>query len=374
MTSESPLTRADFLKRSAAAAAVAAPALLAPAGALGKLAGARLTRATASKTVTWLTYALYSDPTLTAAFTKQTGISISPDNFGELPQMETKLRAGGNDDVVSISSNLVTPLAQEGLLQPVDPSRIPNWKNLYKQFADADFVRYNGEIYGVPTVWGPEGLIYRTDKLKNVDSWDILWDEKYKGQLAMINYDYEDFLTGALYLGITKPLKENPISFTAAELTKIKAALTQQIHLDVKTWTDTAVAESLLASGEAIASVGRIAFLTDLQKQHIPVKLINPKEGTQGWVTSTCIVKTTSNIDGCYDFLNYVISPDYGVPLAHTYGYPATSTRVMSAIPPTLRKEMFLNDPALLEKMYFWKPTPQQSQITQDWTEVLAAA
>ena len=35
---------------------------------------------------------------------------------------------------------------------------------------------------------------------------------------------------------------------------------------------------------------------------------------------------------------------------------------------------MFLNDPNILEKMYFWKPAPQQAQITQMWTEVKASA
>ena len=227
----------------------------------------------------------------------------------------------------------MTPLAAEGLLHPIDPTRLKNWKNLYPQFSEANFIRYKGQIYGVPTVWGPEGLIYRTDKLKGVNSWDVLWDQKNKGSLSVIDYDYEMALVAALYLGMKKQLSGNPISFSAADLAKIKSALMEQIKLDSKVWSDTAVAEALLASGESVATIGRIAFLTDLRKKNVPVKLVNPKEGTQGWVTSTCIVKNTQNLDNVYKFLDYAISPGYGVALAHLFGYPASSKQVMAKLP-----------------------------------------
>jgi len=372
---EKSITRRDLLKGAAVAGlALGAPALLSPADALASIRGTNRVRRSSADSVTWLTYALYSDPKLTKAFTQQSGISIKPDNFGELPEMETKLRSGAGDDVVSIASNLVGPLAAEGLLLPLDTSRLKNWKRLYPQFSDANFIRYKGKVYGAPTVWGPEGLIYRTDKLKNVNSWDVLWDQANKGRLSVIDYDYEMALVGALYLGMKKQLAGSPIKFSSADLAKIKSALSEQIKLDSKVWSDTAVAESLLASGESVATIGRISFLNDLRKKNVPVKLINPKEGTQGWVTSTCIVKSSKNVDGAYKLLDYAISPGYGLPLAQTYGYPATSSAVMSKIPAAQRKELFLNDPAILEKMYFWKPAPQQAQITQMWNEIKASA
>ena len=103
-------------------------------------------------------------------------------------------------------SNLVTRWPQKGCSTRSTRRGLKNWKNLYPQFSDANFIRYKGQIYGVPTVWGPEGLIYRTDKLKGVDSWDVLWDEKNKGPLSVIDYDYEMALVAALYLGMKKQL------------------------------------------------------------------------------------------------------------------------------------------------------------------------
>ena len=73
-------------------------------------------------------------------------------------------------------------------------------------------------------------------------------------------------------------------------------------------------------------------------------------------------------------FLDYAVSPGYGVALANLFGYPASSKQVMAKLSAAKRKDMFLNDPNILEKMYFWKPAPQQAQITQMWTEVKASA
>ena len=38
--------------------------------------------------------------------------------------------------------------------------------------------------YSVPYMWGTVGIIYNKNMVDEaVDSWDILWDEKYTGQI-----------------------------------------------------------------------------------------------------------------------------------------------------------------------------------------------
>ncbi len=380
MDVEKPLSRREILKRAGVAGV-----LLGGGGAFARVAEAgtyrgahhAIPKAVTGGSVEFFTYAVYSDPKLTKAFTHQTGISVKPDNFGELSEMLSKMRAtrGKGFDTISVASNLVGQLASEGLIQPIDTSRLKNWKNVYANFKNADFVHYKGKLYGVPTVWGPEGLMYRTDKIpEGVNSWDILWDPKYSKQMSVIDYDYEMVLIAALKLGMKKQLAKNPISFSKADLAQIKSALQEQIKLDSKLWSDAAVAESLLASGESVVTVGRVLFLTDLRKKGIPVKLINPKEGTQGWVTSTVLSAGSTNVDRAYKFLDYVISPSYGVPLGTNFGYPLTSKVTMNKIPAAQRRDMFLQDPNLVEKMVFWKPADKPAEWTKIWNEVKAGA
>ena len=205
-------------------------------GAAGLAAGAPALRASSTRaqdSLTFLTYAVYSDPRLVDAFTKQSGVAIVPENFGELDEMVTKLRARGSEgfDIVSVASNLTKQLFKEELLLPVDTAKLSNWKNLDPAFGQAGYVQTGteGQVIGVPTVWGPEGLIYRTDLIETpVDSWSILWDESLKGQLSAIDYGYEMILIAALYLGYQDALKADPIVFTDEQFDAIKQALIEQ--------------------------------------------------------------------------------------------------------------------------------------------------
>jgi len=382
MDIDTPLTRRQTLVRAggAAGALIGGGSLLAACGSSGSSTTKTKAAAPGGKvtggSVGFFTYALYSDPKLTGAFTHDTGTAVKPDSYAELNEMLSKLRAtrGKGFDCISVASNLVSQLAAEGLIQPLDTSRLKNWGNLYPAFSGADFLKYRGQVYGAPAVWGPEGLIYRTDKLRGVDSWETLWDPANRGKLSVIDYDYEMVLTAALYLGMRSQLASNPITFSPADMQKIKSALQQQVKLDTKLWADLPTGEALLASGAVNATIGRILFLTDLRKKNIPVALINPKQGTQGWVTSTCISAGTDNLDRAYAFADYTMSAQYGVPLSQGLGYPSASQVSMQKLAPSLRRDMFMNDPNILDKLVFWKAADNPQAWTQMWNEVKASA
>lgn len=356
--------------------------LLKGAGAAGLALGAPMTRSirtsAQSDELVFLTYAVYSDPVLVDGFKDQTGVSIVPENYGELDEMVTKLRARGSSgyDVVSVASNLTTQLFNEGLILPIDTSRLSNWSSLDPAFGSAAYVQTGteGQVSGVPTVWGPEGLIYRTDLIDGpVDSWSILWDDAYKGQISAIDYGYEMILIAALYLGYQDELRADPIVFSDEQFDNIKNALIEQKQLVNRYWSDVSEAEAGLASGETVATIGRILFQTDLEKEGIPVQLVSPKEGTQGWCTSTCIAAESKNIDAAYEFLNYVISPDYGLPLAESMGYPSSSSAVLSMLPEEARARMTFNDPNIVQSMIWWQAAGDDQRWNDLWNEVKAS-
>ena len=351
-------------------------------GAAGLAAATPMLRPVATRaqdsSLTFLTYAVYSDPRLVDAFTEQTGVAIVPENFGELDEMVTKLRARESEgfDVISVASNLTKQLFEEGLLLPIDTSRIPNWGNLDPAFGAAGYVQTGteGEVIGVPTVWGPEGIIYRTDLVSEpVDSWSILWDTNYSGKISAIDYGYEMILIAALYLGYQEELKADPIVFTDEQFEAIKQALIEQKALVTRYWSDTSEAEAGLASGETVATIGRILFQVDLENEDIPVALVSPKEGTQGWSTSTCIAAKSQNVDAAYEFLNYVISPDYGMPLADLMGYPSSSSEVLDALPEDVRARMTFNNPDIVQSMIWWQAAGDEQRWNDLWNEVKAS-
>ena len=296
-------------------------------------------------------------------------------------KLEAKLRAtrGEGYDVINVNNAIVGRLAEEGLLMPIDRSRISNWKHVFPRFQDAAFLQHKGKFYGSPGVWGPDGIMYRTDLIKNypqapIDSWDLMWYPGLTGKLETVNDNYEMFLIAGVHLGMKDKLRQNPINLSNADYARIKKTLIEQVKLDTKLWTDLPTAEALLASGDSVAGLGRIAFASDLAKQHIPVKLVNPKEGALAWANGTCISAATKNVDACYALMNYLLSTSYGGALATTSGYSSPSKQSMDLLPAKLRNSMFLNDPNLLDKLLFWEPSGQPAKWANIWNEVLAAA
>lgn len=291
--------------------------------------------------------------------------------------MVGKLKAGGGSglDVVSVPNQLTQSLLHDGILEPIDVSRLANWKALYPEFRDAEFVRGGSatQVAAVPTVWGPEGLICRTDKVKDADSWNALWDPRYKGRIAGNDYGYEMILIAAQALGMTDKLRHDPIDFTDAEYQAIKAKLIEQKPLVAKYWGSSAEGGTLIASGEVWITIGRLAMLKPLQEEKVPVRLFAPKEGAQGWCTSTCLLKASQNKDAAYDFLNYVTGDVYQTRLMTVKGYPCANKTLMDAQPETFRNQLMLNDPQLLKSLVWWQNAKDLQRINTIWNEVKAS-
>ncbi len=121
-------------------------------------------------------------PDTVANFEKETGIKVVYDVFDSNEVLEGKLMAGstGFDLVVPSASFLERQLAV-GAFQPLDKSKLPNWKNLDPEVPACTLVKHDPEI-NTPArdLWATTGIGYNVDKVKAVgkdapvDSWDLV--------------------------------------------------------------------------------------------------------------------------------------------------------------------------------------------------------
>ena len=336
-----------------------------------------LLRAQSKGEMTFFSYTTYTDRRLTGEFPNRSGITLRLQNFGNLDQMVGKLKATGGSgvDVVSVANNLTRQLYEDGLLEPIDVSRLKHWKDVFPEFQNADFIQTGdpGTVIGLPTVWGPEGLLYRTDKVDSADSWTDLWDSRYKGRIGAVDYGYEMVLIAAQVLGYQENLLKSPIDFTDEQYAAIKAKLIEQKQYITKYWGSSAEAASLVASGEIWISVGRLSMLKPAREEGVPVRMVAPKEGAQGWCTSSCIVRDSKNKEQAYAFLDYLTGEIYQNGLANVKGYPIANKALLMALPESQRNELMLNDPNLLSSMVWWKQAADTQRINTLWNEVKAA-
>ena len=77
-------------------------------------------------------------------------------------------------------------MIKKDMLHKIDLNNIPNFKYVGDRFKNLNYDPDNE--YSVPYFWGTLGILYNTEMVdEEVDSWDILWDEKYAGQILMLD-------------------------------------------------------------------------------------------------------------------------------------------------------------------------------------------
>src|SRR5947209_6709755 len=106
----------------------------------------------------------YTDPSFVKPFEAQTGCKLSVLYAGSSDEMFSKFRQGGGTiyDLVSASGDASLRFIDSGVVQSVDLSRIPNWKNLNPVLKSPPHNTVRGKHYVVSFMWGPAPLTYNT--------------------------------------------------------------------------------------------------------------------------------------------------------------------------------------------------------------------
>ena len=120
-------------------------------------------------------------------FTRRTGIEVDYSTFDTNESLYSKLVSGGASyDVIIPSDYMVSKMINEGMLEKLDFSNIPNYQYIDEEYRNLSYDPTNE--YSVPYTWGLVGIFYNKQYVtETVDSWDILWDEKYAGKILMFD-------------------------------------------------------------------------------------------------------------------------------------------------------------------------------------------
>src|SRR6202140_767401 len=133
---------------------------------LGILAIALLCSACKKKeeSLSLLVWEGYSDDSFVHAFEESHHCKIVASFMGSSDELVAKLRGGSasNYDVISPSSDVAASIARTGLAAPLDLSKLPSYGQLSSKLRGLPLVKSNGQVYGVPFMWGPNPLLYDT--------------------------------------------------------------------------------------------------------------------------------------------------------------------------------------------------------------------
>lgn len=229
-----------------------------------------------------------------------------------------KLRAQRNNpqiDVVTFDPPGAVPAAREGLLDTLDPERIPNLQHLY------DFAVHPDKYYGSFLI-ASQGLAYNTNKIKTPpQSWEDLWNPEYKGKVLL-----PDITTshGAFFVTIISKIYGKEIYDTDAAFEKIKTLRPSILTF----YTSHDQVAQLLNQGEAwIVPWTSDRSLTQIS-QGAPIGFSTPKEGAVFWTSEMGIVKGAKNKELAEKYVNLSFSAEVQLANAKTMFLAPTNKKV----------------------------------------------
>lgn len=325
----------------------------------------------------------YIDQSVLSDFTKATGIKVVYDVYDSNDILETKLLAGNiGYDLVFPSGNFLSRQIKAGIFQPLDLSKLPNWKNL-----DPEIMRrlekYDpGNKYGIPYLWGTTGIAYNVDMIQkrmpngSMDSWAMIFEPENLQRFAdcgVYMLDAPDEVIPA----VLKYLGEDPDSKDPAVLAKAEPVLmgirpyVRKFHSseNINALANGDICLAVMWSGDAKIAANRAKEAGS----GVNIEYRIPKEGAQMWFDMMAMPKGAANQEGALAFANYLLEPEV---IAKSTNFVTYANPNMASKP--FVKEDILNDPTIypppevMSKLYLITPHDQKVQrvVTRIWQKV----
>jgi putative spermidine/putrescine transport system substrate-binding protein len=305
----------------------------------------------------------YLDAKWVKPFEQQSGCKIRPKVATTSDEMVALMRSGGGGqyDMVSASGDASLRLIDGGLVQPVDVSKVPQWKDFWGPFKSPPNNTVKGKHYGISLQFGPNTLLYRTDKVKPAPkSWAAVYDPKYKGRVTIPDNPIQ-IADAALYLmktqrslGIKDPYELNKKQFDATV-----ALLKKQRPLIKKYWSGSADNAELIASGDAWLGPTWPITTGSLKAKKVPVKELIPKEGATSWLDTWMLSSKSKNVDCAYKWYRYISSPKVQALQGATWGETPVNSKAcgfMNKIAKGSCGIYHASEPiSYYRSLYFWK-------------------
>lgn len=248
----------------------------------------------------------YLDPDALVQFEEETGIKVTYDEY-ETNEVMYPLIANGaaQYDLVCPSDYMVQRMIGEGLLEEINFDNIPNIKYIDQQYIDASRAFDEKNSYSVPYLWGTVGILYNKSMVKEpIDSWAVLWDERYQDNILMQKSVRDAFGITLKYLGYSlNSTDEN-------ELEQAKQKLIEQKKSGVvQAYVIDEVRDKMIANEAAVGVIYSGEALT-CQKENQDLEYVIPKEGSNLWIDSWVIPKGAKNKENAEKFLDFLCRPE----------------------------------------------------------------
>ncbi|MBB5723717.1 spermidine/putrescine transport system substrate-binding protein [Loktanella ponticola] len=324
-----------------------------------------------AETLRLLTWGGYAPEEVIAMFEAETGhtVEVTTSNNEE---MIAKLRAtnGGGFDLAQPSQDRITSAQEEfGIYKPIDMERVDAAQIVPSMLAaTASNTTFDGDVFGLPHIWGTSGLVVNTAEAGDVADYTDLCNDAYAGKVSyrlkrptLIGFGFAMGLDPfaayddeAAYQGILDQVEET--------LTACKA--------NVKTyWDGGDELKNLLRSGEVVASMAWDTGGWQLNADNADITFVAPASGALGWIDTFVLPARGRADDAAYDWINFVMRPDVAAMITNTAGNFTASVGGDEGVNADLKVRYQASfDQAAIDNIKWYPPVPAGLEMLEGAT------
>jgi putrescine transport system substrate-binding protein len=318
-----------------------------------------------------------------ARFERATGIQVVYDLFDSNETLEAKLLVGDSGyDIVSTSMAYYARQIRSGLYEPLDKTRLPNWKNLDPQVLAVQAQADPGNRYAAPYLHATNGFAYNVTLIRSrmvdapVDSLDMLFKPQVLARFADCGVSFLDSPDDVLQLAL-QYLRLDPNSRRVEDL-QAAERLVMSVRKYVRLFDSNDYVYQLASNELCLAMAWSSDYSLALMRSHaagldLHLAFTIPKEGSNITYNALLIPVGAPHPRAAHKFINFILDPHVIADITNDihYGNDNLSAR------PFVKPEI-LDDPAIYPppqvRARLFLPTEYDAKYqrlqTRAWTRI----
>lgn len=280
-----------------------------------------------SSTLKLYNWGEYMGENLIRDFEDEFGVDVIVEYFDSNEMMYTKVQAGDTYDVLVPSDYMIQRMIEEGMLQELDLSLIPNLSNLAEGVKNLPYDPDN--TYSVPYFWGSVGIVYNHN---NVDpavveeqGYEVLRNTDYKGRIYVYDSERDSFMMALKALGYSMNTEDE------AEIQEAYEWLLEMNNTMEPVYVTDEVIDGMINGSKDIAVVYS-GDATTILEENEEMSFWMPEEGTNLWSDAMVIPANAENPLLAHEFINYVLTYEASMDNSSYVGYASSNQEVLDEL------------------------------------------
>ncbi len=280
--------------------------------ALALVLGAFAAQSAQAETLRLLTWGGYAPDAVVDMFEAETGIEVEV-TLSNNEEMISKLRAtgGGGFDLAQPSQDRIAgPQVEFGIYKPMDLSQIETDRFIPSMLdATKTNTTVDGEVFGVPHIWGTSGLVVNTAEAGTVADYTDLCDPALAGKVS-----YR--LKRPTLIGFAFSMGLDPFAAYGDEaaytdiVNQVEAKLIECKPVVKTYWDGGDELMGLVRSGEVTAAMAWDTGGWKLNADNPDITFVAPASGALGWIDTFALPAKGQADEAAYAWINFVMQPE----------------------------------------------------------------